>query len=93
MHRVLVRNWRQAHRLRKEKHTRTNDEGHLLVFLLDKRVQVDTGQNQPRTGSLVSKQPQLDILRLCFAFEQDIVVEEDHGRGDTISRTTNLVIT
>jgi hypothetical protein len=70
--------------------TRSNYEDHLLVFIPDEHIQVRVCQNQSRTGSSMSKQPRLDMFRLEPAFEQDIVLEEDHGRRKVVSCTTEI---
>lgn len=48
-------------------------------------------ERQPRTSSPVTQQPRLDILKLEVPFEEDIVSEEDHRRGDVVRHPPELL--
>ena len=69
---------------------RTDDEKHVNIMFDDKAVDVGISKNKAWACTPMAKETVLDIIVSDVAFDEDVVLEEDHGSGDVISCATEV---
>ena len=48
-------------------------------------------KGQPRASPPMTQKPRLDVLKLKVPFEEDVIFEEDHRRGDIVRHPPKLL--
>jgi hypothetical protein len=64
---------------------------HVQVMFAYEQVEMSVDQRQARHSSPMPQKSVLDVVKGQVPFEEDVVVEEDHGSSDVIGSTPELL--